>query len=59
MSTKRRLQLMPEVLPTPQRVEGRADPRARIMERMRQLAAAEPAAENIDDESNVTTEEVR
>ena len=41
MSTivKRRLELLPEVLPRPERAapDGRPDPRARILERLRQL----------------------
>lgn len=48
-SAKRRLQLMPEVLPAPQRVEGRPEPRARILERMRQLAQAAPPAAHGDE----------
>jgi hypothetical protein len=44
MSTKRRLTLMPEVLPTPETIAGRPAPRARILERLRQLASAPPSA---------------
>ncbi|NOU29727.1 MAG: hypothetical protein HOO96_17620 [Polyangiaceae bacterium] len=39
MTTKKRLTLMPEVLPSPEKIAGRPEPRARILARLKYLSA--------------------
>jgi hypothetical protein len=41
---KKRLEMLPELLPKPQRIAGRPDPRARTLARMRALAAFSAAS---------------
>ncbi len=44
MTTKKRLTLMPEVLPSPERIAGRPEPRARILSRLKYLSAVSMAS---------------
>lgn len=44
MTTKKRLTLMPEVLPSPEKIAGRPEPRARILARLRYLSAVSMAS---------------